>query len=218
MSQITLDEQRAQIVAAAADGNTLVIPTIVKIPAATAYTVSLDFQSFVKLLAHSKPTALYLLAVVFDPQGDLESWWEIDEDDEDDKALMRNAKVKQFICKMGHAGEIGSLMASFIVDGVLHTFYDDAEWYTELEKQAEELKSQVDVARERKEDEEDKEEKAVIREHAKTLCEHPKFTEGRPSKEKRTYLAESLFPDLETYLIYRVVNEASNMAWLMNNK
>lgn len=218
MSQITLDEQCAQIVAAAESGNTLVMQTMVKISAATAYTVSLDFQSFVKLLVHSKPTALYLLAVAFDPQGDLESWWEIDEDDEDDKALMLDAKVKQFIRKMGHAGEIGSLMASFIVDGVLHTLYDDAEWYTELEKQAEELKSQVYVARERKEDEEDKKEKAVIREHAKMLCAHPKFTEGRPSKEKRTYLAESLFPDLETYLVYRIVDEASNMAWLMNSK
>lgn len=218
MSQITLDEQHTQIVAAAENGNTLVMQTMVKIPAATAYTVSLDFQSFVKLLAHSKPTALYLLAVAFDPRGDLESWWEIDEDDEDDKALMRDAKVKQFIRKMGHAGEIGSLMASFIVDGVLHTLYADAEWYTELEKQAEELKSQVYVARERKEDEEGRKMTALVREHAKTLCEHPKFTEGRPSKEKRPYLDESLFTDLETHLIYRVVDEASNMAWLMNSK
>lgn len=156
MSQVTLDEQRAQIVAAAEKGNTFVMPTVVKIPAAAAYTVSLDFQSFVNLLAHSKPTAMYLLAVKFAPQEDLESWWDIDEDDEDDKALMRDAKVKQFIRKMGHAGEIGSLMASFIVDGVLHTLYADAEWYTEIEKQAEELKSQVYVAQERKEDEEDR--------------------------------------------------------------
>lgn len=218
MSQVTLDEQREQIVAAAEKGNTLVVPSAVKITAATAYTVSLDFQSFVNLLAHSKPTALYLIAVKFDPKEDLESWWEIDEDDEDDKALMRDPKVKQFIRKMGHAGEIGSLLASFIVDGVLHTLYDDAEWYTELEKQAEELKSQVYVACERKEDEEDKKMKAIVREHAKKLVEHPKFTEGRPSKEKRTYLAESLFADLDTYLVYRIVDEASNMAWLMNTK
>ncbi|RKF34461.1 hypothetical protein [Paraburkholderia fungorum] len=218
MSQVTLDEQRAQIVTAAEKGNTLVVPTVVKIAAAAAYSVSLDFQAFVNLLAHSKPTAMYLLAVTFDPQEDLESWWDIDEDDEDDKALMRDTKVKQFIHKMGHVGEIGSLMASFIVDGVLHTLYADAEWYTELAKQAEELKSQVYVARECKEDEEDKKMKALVREHAKVLCEHPKFTEGRPSKEKRTYLAESLFPDLETYLIYRVVDEASNMAWLTNSK
>lgn len=81
MSQVTLDEQRVQIVAAAEKGNTLVVPTVVKIPAATAYTVSLHFQSFVNLLAHSKPTAMYLLAVKFDPQEDLESWWDIDEDD-----------------------------------------------------------------------------------------------------------------------------------------
>ncbi|WP_244786024.1 hypothetical protein [Cupriavidus pauculus] len=218
MSQVTLDEQRTQIVAAAEKGNTLVVPTVVKIETTAAYTVSLDFEAFLKLLVHSKPTAMYLLAVTFDPQEDLESWWDIDEDDEDDKALMRDAKVKRFIHNMGHAGEIGSLMASFIVDGVLHTLYADAEWYTEIEKQAEELKSQLYVARERREDEEDKKMKALVREHAKTLCEHPKFAEGRPSKEKRTYLAESLFPSLETYLIYRVVDEASNMAWLANGK
>ncbi|CAJ0822628.1 hypothetical protein LMG19087_04911 [Ralstonia wenshanensis] len=217
MPQVTLDEQRVQIVAAAEKGNTLVVPSAVEIGAA-AYTVSLDFQAFVNLLAHSKPTAIYLLAVKFDPQEDLESWWDIDEGDEDDQALMRDAKVKQFIRKMGHAGEIGSLMASFIVDGVLHTLYADAEWYAELAKQAEELKSQVYVARERKEDDEDKKMMALVREHAKILSEHPKFTEGRPSKEKRTYLAESLFPGLETYLIYRVVDEASNMVWLANGK
>ncbi|VVE56326.1 hypothetical protein PCA20602_05093 [Pandoraea capi] len=218
MSQVTLDEQRAQIVAAAENGNTLVMHTVVKIPAATVYTVSLDFQAFVTLLVHSKPTAMYLVAVTFAPQEDLESWWDIDEDDEDDNALMLDAEVKQFIREMGHVGEIGSLMASFVVDGVLHTLYADAVWYTELKKQAEELKSHVYVALERKDDEENKKMKALVREHAKALCEHPKFTEGRPSKEKRTYLAESLFPDLETYLIYRVVDEASNMAWLMSSK
>lgn len=54
MSQVTLDEQRVQIVAAAEKGNTLVVPTVVKIGAA-AYTVSLDFEAFLNLLAHSKP-------------------------------------------------------------------------------------------------------------------------------------------------------------------
>lgn len=53
MSQVTLDEQHVQIVAAAEKGNTLVVPTVVKIGAA-AYTVSLDFQSFVHLFVHSK--------------------------------------------------------------------------------------------------------------------------------------------------------------------
>ena len=53
--------------------------------------------------------------------------------------------------------------------------------------------------------------------YAKTLCEHPKFNDGRPSREKRIYLAESLFPDLDRMLILRIVDEAANMLW-MNTK
>ncbi len=53
--------------------------------------------------------------------------------------------------------------------------------------------------------------------YAKTLCEHPKFNDGRPSREKRIYLAESLFPDLDRMLILRIVDEAANMHW-MNTK
>lgn len=214
MSQVTLEEQRAQILKAAAAGGSFVVTGVVKISAVEGYKINLNQESFVGLLAHSKPTAVYLFTDEFDPQGNLEAWWDIDDDNEDDVALMRDARVKQFIRKMGHAGEVGSLMSSFVVDGVLHTYFAEADWFSELEQQADELKAQVFGDRERKEDETDKEEKALVREYAKTLCEHPKFTEGRPSKEKRTYLAESLFADLDSYLVYRIVDEATNMAWL----
>ena len=49
---------------------------------------------------------------------------------------------------------------------------------------------------------------------ATQLADHVAFNAPKASKDKRTYLAETIFPDVRPYDLERIVDRATNIAWL----
>jgi hypothetical protein len=46
------------------------------------------------------------------------------------------------------------------------------------------------------------------------LAEHPAFNAPKVSREKRAYLAETLFPEATQWELLQIVDRATNVAWL----
>lgn len=215
MSARALEERFARIEKAAEESGSFVVTSVIAGERHETYRVSMELESFLALLKHCRPPVLYLFADKFDARETVETWWEIDEDDEDDAARMAEPRVREMIRKASrYEGQTGTVLASFFVGHVIHSCYEEAEWLTEFEEQADDLEEHLADDRRRMENGESAREDAERRRYAKTLCEHPKFNDGRPSREKRIYLAESLFPDLDRMMILRIVDEAASMHWL----
>jgi hypothetical protein len=210
-----LEKRLSRIEQAAEESSSFVVTSVLTSERNETYRVSMDIEPFLALLAHTRPSVLYVFADKFDARQVLEAWWEIDEDDAEDRALIAEPRVRQMTGQVSHfEGQIGTILASFFVGNVLHSCFEQTDWLTEFEREADALQTQLAEDRRRRENGDFAREEAESRRYAKSLCEHPKFNEGRPSREKRIYLAESLFPDLERGAILRIVEEAANMHWL----
>lgn len=86
------------------------------------YRVSMDLESFTELLRHCKPPVVYFFADKFDARRTFEAWWEIDEEDEEDAALMAEPSVRQMTRQAARFDrQTGTVLASFFVGNVLHS-------------------------------------------------------------------------------------------------
>ncbi|MFM0002046.1 hypothetical protein PQR57_13540 [Paraburkholderia dipogonis] len=218
MSARELEERFTRIEKAAEESGSFVVTSVLANEGNETYRISMELEPFVALLKHCRPPVLYVFADKFDARQTFEAWWEIDGEDAEDAALMAEPRVRQMIRQASRfESQIGTVLASFFVGNVLHSCFEQADWLTRFEEEAEELEAQLVEERRRRENGDLAREDTERRTYAKTLCEHPTFNEGRPSREKRIYLAESLFPDLDRMMILRIVDEAANMHW-MNSK
>lgn len=211
-----LEERFRQIERVAHDSGSFIVNAILPCKDSTAYRVQMSLEQFLSLLSHCRPRVVYAFADEFEARDSLLAYLQVSEDDtatvtarSDVKSLMKQASH--------HNGQLGSFLSGFIVDGVLHTVFEQTEWLDEFESRADDLETLLDEHRQRQLDQYSATEAARIREHAKMLWEHPKFNDGRPSREKREYLARSLFPDLGRAEISGVVEEATNMSWLIGS-
>jgi hypothetical protein len=174
--------------------------------------VQLDVEEMLRLVSVLKPQLLYLQEQWFDAASeiaDCSEGLEVDGADEIDISPLSILRKRNKI----YDGSLCLVCVGFVVNSVLHFTVDEPEWYTEfqtdLEQQVERLKviqlenlknSNLNSALE-------------IKRKASVLAKHPAFNFNRPSRDKRTYLAEEIFPECNYAEISQIVDEATHIDW-----
>jgi hypothetical protein len=226
MSKETLAARFDRIGQAARESNSRLVEAVLKSENQEGYRVQLSLDAFLELLKSCKPRVLYAFGNTFSARDTLidELLTESDDDVEEEadmegtdseKQLLADPRVKPLLEEFAHYdGQMESFLVTFVVDGVLHSVFEQETWAANFENGVQALEALFDAERNRVLECEFESDRAELRQHAERLCAHPKFNEGRPSREKREYLARSLFKDLDGREISWIVDEATNMQWL----
>lgn len=208
-----LEDRYLGLVQAASECGSLIASAVLLSKDNSDYQVQLPLEEFISVFRHCRPRMLYVVADQFEARAALVAYLEIDEEDEEE--FFGRPEARAMIKRVVHRdGELASLLASFVFDGVLHSVFEQTKWLDEFESRADELDTLLANEGHQQEEHVIKITAAKISEQAKALCAHVKFNDGRPSKEKRIYLARFLFPDLDRRELHDLVEEATNMDWL----
>lgn len=229
MSKETLKTRFEKIEHVTKQSDSHIVEAVLRSETEPGYRVQLSLDAFIGLIGKVKPRIVYAFSNTFSARDGLlaELLPDADDDDEEgeededgdsapsEKQLLADSKVAPVLKRFAsYDGQVESFLASFVVDGVIHSVYEQEQWGLEFDEAVDELKTLLRVERRTRNDADYEVQRTQMRQHAATLCAHPKFSEGRPSKEKREYLAQSLFPKLDDRLVSRIVDEATNMLWL----
>jgi hypothetical protein len=217
MANDTLEHSVREIESAVREVGSFLLDTVPQTERQEDYRVALPRESFLELLKHCKPRIVYTYKNEFDARQSIVTQLlpVTEEGGEAQAELLADPRVAPLVERFSrHNGQVDSFVATFVVDGVLHSIYERTAWVEALEEQLDELEAVLEAEREDDDEEEDEVDRERVRDYATRLCENPKFTEGRPSREKRIYLTRSLFPELTDLEVSEVVEEATNMTWL----
>ncbi|MFD3266377.1 hypothetical protein [Phenylobacterium ferrooxidans] len=174
--------------------------------------VRLEEEDAVRLISAARPKAVYLVEVAFDPDGEIAAATEALADRGVEKQPASLTAAHRRVA--GHAGEIRTTLAGFMVDGVLHTSSASAAWHDAFDEVVDEV---LDAAREDAQAHgraEAKVANAEIAAKAAILAAHPSFNFSRVSFEKRLTLAAALFGDAEEDHLHEITRRAENLFWL----
>lgn len=173
--------------------------------------VILSSEDAVRLISAHAPRVIYLVEQSFDLAGELETALEeLDDIGVEHSPDHLKATQRQFT---KYDGQIGATIASFMVDGVLHTAVATAAWHDELGDAVETiLEGAREGARAGQVSKLSEEAKAIERK-ALVLVRHPSFNHGRVSFDKRMALAETLFQD-NPHTLSEVTRRAETLFWL----
>jgi hypothetical protein len=97
---------------------------------------------------------------------------------------------------------------------VLHICASQPAWRDEFDSDLESLEEAARVALLADQNLLNEQDSKEVREKATLLAVHPSFNAGRTSFEKRAFLAENLFPDLEPQKVQDVTRRAEALDWL----
>lgn len=113
-----------------------------------------------------------------------------------------------------HDGRIGVTTGQFVIDSVLHTTMEVADWLTQFEAQLELIadNASVTAGEQRRMDQEAQAQH--IEALARKLAVAPEFNFGRTSAAKRHLLAQAMFPSEGSDLLHQVVDLADRLDWL----
>jgi hypothetical protein len=183
---------------------------------------TLEFAEFLALIPHARPRVVYLWKRGFEAHAmalhslidnDDDTGEEVDE--EVGNEIANDARFASIVKRWcSRDGEIGSFVASFILDGILHTAVESEAWLDEFNDDVSELAESLGEDTEGEEARIAAAELAEIRDKAKQLAADPLFNGPKVSRAKREYLARHLFADMEERTISFIVEEAENMQWL----
>ncbi len=174
--------------------------------------VRLEEEDAVRLISAARPKAVYLVEVAFDPDGEIADATEGLADLGVEKLPASLTAAHRRVA--GHAGEIRTTLAGFMVDGVLHTSSASAAWHDAFDEVVDEV---LDAAREDAQAHGRAEAKVANAEtaaKAAVLAAHPSFNFSRVSFEKRLTLAAALFGDAEEDHLHEITRRAENLFWL----
>ena len=203
---------------AARDVNALVLDTYLDVSEKAATPqAALDLDELIGVIRHIKPRLIYLVESAFELESETEALRDAgsdeeggeDQDDANGPAIERLAKKWR-----KHEGKPCLAMAAIVADGVLLTSVSRPAWREEFEAELEALEEEIAVARDDERLVLSKHDSAEVREKAAILASHPSFNAGRTSFEKRAFLAEQLFPDLDAEHLQAITRRAENIDWL----
>lgn len=201
---------------AAAEAKALLVDAIVSTTDRTTMPViRLEPSDAIKAIQHLTPKVVCIYRSEFDLELELSNAVEevLEEDgaggQEPDPAPIRKALKKW----QSRNGETSSVIACFIVDGVFYSSISTPDWQDEFDEHKTES---IDAARRALSDDAQSREtntRAEIRERGAALAAHASFNAGRPSFDKRLFLAEQLFPDLDDQQLHEVTSYAEKQDW-----
>jgi hypothetical protein len=205
-----------QILAAASTARTVVVDGFPQDGTAFA-RVMLDTDEMLRLVSVVKPRLLYLHQQWFDCAEEIADYSEGLEaggDDEIDISPLSRLKKSNKI----YDGELCLVYVGFAIDSVLHLTLEEAEWYSDFQSEVIEQVDRLKLVQ--FENRKNSNLKAALEIEAKAavLANDPAFNFNRPSREKRTYLAEKIFPECKATEIYQIVDKATNINWLSQQR
>jgi hypothetical protein len=174
--------------------------------------VILSSEDAVRVISAHAPRIIYLVEQAFDLAGEIEAA----RDEMDDMGVERSPDLLKATQRRfaPHDGKIGATIASFMIDGVLHTTVSTATWHDEfgdtVEAILEESREGASAGQVAKNSEKAK----AIESKALVLVKHPSFNHGRVSFDKRMALAETLFQDCDPHTLSEITRRAENLFWL----
>jgi len=171
-----------------------------------------------KLIAKIEPRIIYLSEVRFTAGDKIEG--ALDElskriDDEEVQSFRSDERLISLENRWRrYDGQLIAVFLAFMADGILHASVTTADWSDEFDGALERIVADL---RQEAEDEEfnlDNTDSEEICEKAEVLAAHKSFCTGRTSFDKRVFLAENLFPNLEPSTLHRITKRAENLDWL----
>jgi len=174
--------------------------------------VQLDQEDAVRLISAARPKVVYLVEVAFDPDEEIadatEALAELGIETPPAALTAAHRRIA------GHAGEIRTTLAGFMVDGVLHTSSASADWHDAFDEVLDEVLGTARDAAQMQGLVEAKAASAEIAAKAAILAAHPSFNFSRVSFEKRLTLAEALFKECDEPDLREITRCAENLFWL----
>jgi len=189
------------------------LPTIG--PDSRAPQVTLAPEEFCGLIAALKPKAIYWEDVQFDAEEEARGRLSIELDGSDEPGIADHPALVDLlrVWRKRH-GKTSLLVTCFLSEGVIHTCAVKEDWCEDFEVALEEVYLAMAEILDASRQAERRKVDPAVHERAAQLAGHAAFNAPKASKEKRTYLAETLFPDLTPNELWRVVDRATSIAWL----
>jgi hypothetical protein len=174
--------------------------------------VILSSEDAVRVISSHSPRIIYLVEQVFDLAGEIEAA----RDELNDMGVERSpdhlkATQRRFA---PYDGQIGATIASFMIDGVLHSAVSTATWHDEFGDTVEAILEESREGASAGQASKNSEKAKAIESKALVLVKHPSFNHGRVSFDKRMALAETLFQDCGPHTLSEITRRAENLFWL----
>lgn len=177
--------------------------------------VVLDPDEVLRVIAASHPKLIYLAEAIFDAEEEAAGAYEalsVDADGEPDPGIA--SRFTDLIRRTAKAnGKPTMAMVGFVSDGVLHIGQVTEEWYEAIEGEFDEKVAEILSELSTDEAIRDTAASRTIRKYARELAAHPAFNMGRPSFEKRLFLAGELFRDQDDRSLSQITTDAQNIDW-----
>lgn len=199
-------------VAASTSKSVLVEATVQSRDDGTTPVVILSSEDVVRIISSHAPRIIYLVEQVFDLAGEIEAA----RDELDDMGVERSPDALKVTQRRfaPHDGQIGATIASFMIDGVLHTAVSTATWHDEFGDAVEAILEESREGASAGQASKNSEKVKAIESKALVLVKHPSFNHGRVSFDKRMALAETLFKDCDPHTLSEITRRADNLFWL----
>lgn len=178
-----------------------------------ALRVMLRPEEMLRLLAVVKPRLVYFHEQWFDSAEEIADYSEGLEAQRDDGIDISPLSGLKKLNKI-YDGELCLVYVGFVIDSILHLTIDEAEWYAEFQTDAVEQVERLKIVQFENRKNSNLNSALEIDRKATVLANDPAFNFNRPSKEKRSYLAEKIFPECDPSEIWQIVEKATNINWL----
>jgi (p)ppGpp synthase/HD superfamily hydrolase len=198
--------------AAMATGSILVEATVQARDDGNAPTVIVSSEDAVRIIRALSPQVIYLVEQAFDLAGEIETTREELNDIGGEPSPDRLAATQRQFAS--YDGQVGAAIASFMVNGILHTAVSTAAWNDEFGDAVETILEGARQGAEANQFSKHSAEAKAIERKAVVLAKHSSFNHGRVSFDKRMTLAETLFQNCDQRELSEITRRAENLFWL----
>ncbi|MDE2462511.1 MAG: hypothetical protein KGO02_02170 [Alphaproteobacteria bacterium] len=179
---------------------------------------ALSLDEFLRAVQRVKPQLVYLVETDFELGTEIERSNEAllhnnDENDEDRECL---PDALDTLAKKWRRfdGKPCLAFAAIMVDGAMLTSASRPSWRELFDTDLEAVEEEISTLRESERYDLEQRDSAEVREKSTMLANHPSFNAGRTSFDKRMFLAEHLFPDVDLKTLHAITRRAENIDWL----
>ena len=211
-----------KIIAVAADVGALIVPNLPELSDRSGTPrADIDVDDSLIIIRHVRPRLIYLIESNFDLDTEISDL--LDESDDENELHSSGPNVRsaapatfEKLVKRWrkYDGQKNLVIVAYMADGVLHNSGVWPLWRDEFDS---ELQSAEEEAREALSDElnriNERDSKEICKK-AVILSDHPAFNFGRPSFEKRLFLAGQFFQKLASQELQAITNHAEKLDWL----
>jgi hypothetical protein len=171
------------------------------------------------VIRHVRPRVVYLIESCFDLESEVSDLSGEDEEDEEDvedvESGERHPALERLVRKWRKQdGKPCVAFAGFVTDGILHTALARPDWRDEFADELDAIKDDIEIQLTSERENIRLRDSQEVREKAELLANHPSFSAGRISFEKRLFLAQHLFSGLDPEQISAITRRAENLDWL----